>query len=505
MAARSSKDRLAEISTPLGDLRGVVEDGVASFKGIPYARPPIGDLSFAPTMPADGWNGVRDATRFGPAHTQLDDRAAFQSLDSLTLNVWTPVFAIGSSEKLPVYLFIHGGAYAVGSGSSPTFSSEHIARRGAVAITINYRLNAYGFLATRATYDKYGTTGCWGILDMIAALKWTRDCIAAFGGDPSRVTIGGESSGSFAVSSLILSPLARGLFSRAIMESGSIFSVMNTDRAIRGDLDRSIAQGADLLSLLDIPDTEEGLARLREVDPMLLASIARFSTDMTTSQRYLLFSTLDGAVIPRDPTAALEAGEFAHVPILWGFNADEGTFFIPDGIDELTAFRTAASSVGLEAASAIFSRFPVDDRSSAASRARDMVALGYFASGMKRIADAHARAGVDVYGYRYDYVSAANAGSGLGAYHSAELENIFAQHPYFEPDEDDRAIDDEMQTRFVNFIKNGDPNKGERSSSAVEWPRYETSSRRLLRFDRKIEQIDFPRLDDVIFFEKFFR
>ncbi|MBR1672481.1 MAG: carboxylesterase family protein, partial [Fretibacterium sp.] len=215
------------VRTPLGEVRGTSDGEVVSFKGIPYAKPPVGELAYAPTQPVEPWECVLDATRFGPSALQVrgplsgSSRENMSDAGCLTLNVWAPAGA-KPGDGLPVYVFIHGGAYAQGSGSVLTYHSKSLARDGIVAVTINYRLNAQGFLATRATLEKYGTTGNWGHLDQIEALKWVRANIASFGGDPAKVTIGGESAGSFSVSTMILSPLAKGLFRAAIMESGTI-------------------------------------------------------------------------------------------------------------------------------------------------------------------------------------------------------------------------------------------------------------------------------------------
>ncbi|MHB9296596.1 hypothetical protein PilKf_02369 [Pillotina sp. SPG140] len=191
-----------------GPIEGLEADGIYAYKGIPYAKAPVGDLRFAPPQDVEPWTTVLDCTKYGPLTVQLADNPflavenANQSEDSLSLNVWTPA-APGATDKLPVYVYIHGGGFGNGSGNETTFDGTSFAKNGVVTVTINYRLGTLGFFASQETYKQYGTTGNWGLLDQIKALEWIRDNIANFGGDPSQVTIGGESAGSWSVSALI--------------------------------------------------------------------------------------------------------------------------------------------------------------------------------------------------------------------------------------------------------------------------------------------------------------
>jgi para-nitrobenzyl esterase len=328
---------IAARQTPLvtknGPVQGLWENGVYAYKTIPYAKAPTGDLRFAPPQDVEPWTEVRDCTQSGPIAVQkialamlLDNTE--QSEDCLSLNVWTPV-APSTEATLPVYVFIHGGGYGAWTGNDKTFDGTSFAQNGIVTVTINYRLGTLGFFASQETYDMYGTTGNWGMLDQIKALEWVRDNIAAFGGDPNQVTIGGESAGSWSVSALILSPLAKGLFNRAIMQSGTILSVGSVS-PYRGDLQQSIEVSRVLASIFGASDSAEGLEKLRQVDAGALNYLSPFAADQTGEvPAFFMTPIFDGYALPKNPAEALRTGDYNKVDVLIGFNRDEGTLFIP--------------------------------------------------------------------------------------------------------------------------------------------------------------------------------
>lgn len=267
--AYSAETALVETRTHSGSVVGILSDDIAIFRGIPYAAPPVGELRFAPTKPVAPWTEPLDCTEFGATAVQKEARNGLPMReDCLTLNVWTPALPKTgeTGEKLPVYVYIHGGAYAQGSGSDPLYDGTAFAKRGIVAVTINYRLNVLGFFASKETLSRYGTTGNWGHLDQIEALKWIRENAASFGGDPDRVTIGGESAGSYSVSALMLSPLAEGLFQGAILESGTILALGGSSFYSKGSPERSAEVFRMMSWLFEARDDADGLAKMRAAD-----------------------------------------------------------------------------------------------------------------------------------------------------------------------------------------------------------------------------------------------
>ncbi len=494
----------ALVTTPSGPVAGLSANGVRSFKGVPYAKPPLGERRFAPPENIEPWTATRICDAFGPQPVQQDfskimgGPPAASSEDCLSLNIWTPAKAGG--DKLPVYVFIHGGSFAVGSGASPVYDGTGLAKRGIVAVTINYRLNALGFLASGETFARYGTTGNWGHLDQIQALKWIRDNISAFGGDPERVTIGGESAGSFSVSALLLSPLANGLFRAAILESGTILSATTSTPYARADLHKAMAAGFMFANAFGADqDDAAGLAALRAADPEAMAQMSAFNPDFRITTASMFFPVFDGAVIPRHPYAALRRGEFNRVKVLFGFNADEGSVFVPPDIAVMEYKALAARMYGKRAPE-VMARFA--STGTIREQAMKAVMSGTFTAGMKVFADALARHGVDVYGYYFTHVSPQHAKAGEGAKHGAELPYIFdtfAATNEKDPTPEMLRLRDEIQTRFVNFIVSGDPNLGEEPLSGVLWPKYRAESPVMIRFDDRIRLQDMPDQDDAAF------
>jgi para-nitrobenzyl esterase len=482
---------------PHGTIKGMRDNGVDSYKGIPYALPPLGQLRFAPPQAAKPWSGELDCTRFGSQCSQASSFSAPgpESEDCLTLNVWAPA---ENSRNLPVYVFIHGGGFAAGSGSLPDYDGSSFARHGIVTVTINYRLGALGFFASGETRRQYGTTGNWGILDQIKALQWVRDNIAAFGGDPNRVTIGGESAGSFSVSALILSPLAQGLFSGAIMESGSILSLSTLSYYAKSDPEKSIALSAMLADVFGASDDSAGLARMQKADASVLSHFSAFVPQQTVSPAFFLTPVFDDQVIPAQPLETMTAGKFTPVNLLLGFNHDEGSLFVPQDIDEgeykSLVMRMLHGDQGLRFLQYMekFQAMPPGQR------ARQALAYAVFSAGSKRFADLADRAGCPVYMYKFSYVSPDNQKNGLGAAHSMELPFVFNNLSV----EDQAApgagrLSAEIHTRWVNFIKSGDPNVGDSLPSQVTWPRYEAENPQVLLLDSKISAEPLPDRENI--------
>jgi para-nitrobenzyl esterase len=482
-----------------GVLKGLQAGDVSVYKGIPYAKPPVGDLRFAPPRDGEPWIGERDCTRFGDICFQVALLAGRepQSEDCLTLNVWTPAKP-GEQAGLPVYVFIHGGGFAAGSGSFPGYDGTAFAKKGIVTVTINYRLGVSGFFASRETLKQYGTTGNWGILDQIKALQWVRDNIAAFGGDPGRVTIGGESAGSFSVSALMTSPLAKGLFHGAIMESGTVLSLPALSAYAKSDPRKSAEVSGMLAKIFGAGDDADGLARMRGVDAGALARFSAFVPDQTITPAFFVTPVFDGRVLPEDPLKTLSSGEFTGRKVLLGYNADEGSLFVPEGSDESAYGMLAVRVFGHAGALRVLERFGVDARHTAQQRARQIVAYGVFTAGTKRLADIIAGAGADVYLYAFNYVSPRNGQSGLGAAHASELPfvfNILAGWGLSGPEAEKLAA--AVHIRWANFIKTGDPNVGEALPDGVRWPKYDPKNAGALSLDRKITTGPLPDRENL--------
>jgi para-nitrobenzyl esterase len=489
-----------KVTVENGVIEGLQEGSINVYKGIPYAKPPVGELRFAPPEGAEPWNGELDCTRFGFQCLQVPFFAGLEpfSEDCLTLNVWTPAKP-GEEVKLPVYVFIHGGGFAAGSGSSPIYDGTSFAKKNVVMVTINYRLGAFGFFASQETFKRYGTTGNWGLLDQIKALEWVRDNIAAFGGDPDRITIGGESAGSFSVSALVVSPLAKGLFRGVIMESGSILSLPQLSHYARGDLQKSIEASSVLSSIFEAGDDADGLTKMRKAEAEVLARLCPMGNDQTLTPPFLLAPVFDGKVIPKSPLDAIASG-VVGVNFLVGFNNDEGSLFVSDDADESKWKTQITLMFGGEKALQVLDRFKIGAQDAPLESARQVVAYGIFSAGMKRFADIAADTGGNVYMYKFKYVFPDNERNGLGAAHASEMPFVFNTLSRGGLSGSEAEIlADEMHTRWANFIKTGDPNVGDLPLSGVKWPKYDPKEAKVLYLDKKItsevledkENIDF--------------
>ncbi|MDR1298541.1 MAG: carboxylesterase family protein [Deltaproteobacteria bacterium] len=500
--ARAKAAPRVTVATPLGAVVGLEGAKTSSFKGIPYALPTAGGQRFKPPVPVGPWDGPLEAFNFGNACPQvrsplvdLGPDTPGQGEDCLSLNVWTPKGA-KPGDDLPVYFFIHGGGFGVGAGSQPVFDGAALASEGIILVTVNYRLGAFGFLASRETFKESGTTGNWGILDQIAALEWVRDNISSFGGDPKKVTIGGESAGSISVSVLIASPRAADLFRGAVMESGTIFSYRQTAGA-RGRLDQAQRAGALMGSVVGGGDTPEGLANLRRLEADELALVSSFNLDMRRVNVLGPVPVSDGVVLPEDNQRALAAAPGSRVNVLVGFNADEGSIFVFDDGSPPEVYKTGILSVlGLPAADAFNKRFPVDQNHTHVQRAREAAAYGLFTSAAKRFADVYSRWG-KVWMYRFDYVSDFGRRAGIGAYHSSELEYVFGNQPVKTRPEQ-RVLGEELRARWVSFIKTGDPNNGN-PPGKLNWPVYNPADPRVIRFDKTVVVTPLPEAEDLEF------
>ncbi|PLR86431.1 carboxylesterase/lipase family protein [Bacillus sp. V33-4] len=482
------------VKTRHGEVRGIVADGVFTFKGIPYAAPPFGPNRFLPPQSVEPWNGVRDAITYGPEAPQLrpDPQAAelapdpaVPGEDCLNLNIWSPELG---TAGLPVMMWIPGGMFEVGSGAS--YNGSHFARDGIVCVTINYRVGVDGFL-----YLGDGNANL-GLLDQVAALEWVRDNIAAFGGDPGNVTIFGESAGAMSVGTLLSMPRADGLFRRAIAQSGAAHQVISAATAQR--------VGRYLAEKLGVEATREAITEV----PInrLLAAQAELKANLLAHpdpERWgfeVVASTLpwqpvvDGKIIPARPIDRIVAGAGAGVDILVGTNTDEWRLFLvaSGAINDVTheALAAAVAAYGL----------PVEATLAVYSAAHPGASPGDLLAAIQtdwwcripaiRLADAHAKRTSATYMYEFAWRSPQLNGL-LGACHALEIAFVFdTLDKGFKPmvgpllgDNPPQQLADNMHAAWVEFATNGD----------CGWPNYDLNRRATMRFDTTSVVVDNPR------------
>lgn len=455
--------RAEPIAIDSGQIEGSQMGTSRVFKGIPYAAPPVGPLRWRPPQPVPSWRGVRKATSHSPACPQLesyppDAPREPTSEDCLTLNVWAP--ATKGAGKLPVMVWIHGGGLMNGSGSLPHYAGDQLAARGVVVVTINYRLGVLGFLAHPELNreSQHGGSGNYGLLDQIAALKWVKRNIAAFGGDPDRVTIFGQSSGSFSVSMLVSSPMAKGLFQRAIGQSGAVFEPVELDPLFTPD--GAAEAGARFASAA-------GAKSLADLRGMPVASLLQ--------HRFNPQFNIDGYVIPASPHDAYTAGTQNDVDLLVGANATEGTFFFDPASVTVGNFDTVLGrtypSLLLWAVGASPGKTDAAARKAAVSIDTDIrFRWGMWAWARHALNNGRRR----VFFYRLTGQPAYRAGHpyfGLGPTHGAELPYVFGNLDNRAANwaSGDHELASMVQQYWTNFAKSGDPN----GAGLPRWPMFD--------------------------------
>lgn len=451
------------IAIDSGQIEGSQMGATRVFKGIPYAAPPVGPLRWRPPQPVQSWRGARKATAHSPACPQLgsyppDAPQEPTSEDCLTLNVWAPAHTgIG---KLPVMVWIHGGGLMNGSGSLPQYAGDRLAERGVIVVTINYRLGALGFLAHPElnSESRNGGSGNYGLLDQIAALKWVNRNIAAFGGNPDQVTIFGQSSGSFSVSFLVSSPLAKGLFHRAIGQSGAVFEPVELDPLFTPD-------GA----------AEQGVRFASKAGAKTLADLRKMPVSLLLKYRFHPQFNIDGHVISASPHDTYAGGNHNDVDLLIGANASEGTFFfdpasVTVGNFDAVLGRTYPSLL-LWAVGAAPGKTDADARAAAVSIDTDMrFRWGMWAWARHSLKSGNRR----VFFYRFTGQPVYRAGHpyfGLGPTHGAELPYVFGDLDMRAANwtSQDRELASMVQQYWTNFAKSGDPN----GAGLPRWPMFD--------------------------------
>ncbi|AMR29184.1 carboxylesterase [Hymenobacter psoromatis] len=474
--------------------------GIHEFRGIPYAAPPVGKRRWQAPQPAAKWTNVRPATQFGPRAMQLplfgdmNFRSNGVSEDCLYLNVWTG--AKTAQEKRPVLVYFYGGGFVAGDGSEPRYDGESLAQKGIVTVTVNYRLGVFGFLAhpELTKESPHHASGNYALLDQAAAIAWVRANIAAFGGDPQHITIGGESAGSYSVSAQLVSPLAKNLLVGAIAESGSLLGLQPLPTLAQGE-----QTGVGFAASLGATS----LAALRALPAQQLLEASgkpgapRFSP------------IVDGYFLPRSPAEIFAAGQQAHVPLLVGWNSQESgaAGLLGPAAPTVANYQAAVQKLYGEQAADIQRLYPATTAAQAEQAATDLASDRFIAYSTWKLADAQLQTGGQPV-YRYLYArprpamtpemgnATANLAGGVtkgtgaatpaspakGAVHSAEIEYALGNLPtnkVFAWTPDDYQVSKTMQGYFANFIKTGNPN----GAGLPPWPADSQQNGQVMRLD----------------------
>jgi para-nitrobenzyl esterase len=481
-AQQPSQKNNPHVKVRNGVLEGTLEaSGVRSFKGIPFAKPPVGSLRWREPQPAENWSGVRKADKFGASPMQANVfgdmrfRSPGKSEDCLFLNVWSP--AKTANEKLPVLVYFYGGGFVAGDGSEYRYDGEHLATKGVVTLTVNYRLGIFGFFAHPELTKESGhnASGNYGLMDQYAALKWVQENIAAFGGDPKKVTIAGESAGSISVSAQMASPLSKNLIAGAIGESGAM--IKPTLAAV--PLEQAEKNGAAFAESIKA----SSLTSLRAVPAEDLLKAASAPKAFQTA------ATVDGYFLPRDPAEIFAAGEQAHVPLLAGWNSAEVSFQSILSTDAPTPENYSRKIKALypEQAEQVLKLYPGNSEAEVIESATALASDRFIAYSTWKWMDLHNQTGSKpVYRYlfskskppvtaEYENTTPGLAGGTTknttaspvkvpqanGAPHAFEIEYAMGNlksNPVYAWTQDDYKVSETMLQYFANFIKTGNPN-----------------------------------------------
>ncbi len=481
-AVLSSAPALAQVKTAAGIVKGTTSGGahpIRTFRGIPYAAPPVGDLRWRAPRPPASWAGERDASAFGarcmqaPIYSDMIFRDAL-SEDCLNLNVWTP--AKGATEQLPVMVWVYGGGFQAGSASEPRQDGERLAGKGVVVVSMNYRLGVFGFLAHPELTAESGhsASGNYGLLDQTAALKWVHENIAAFGGDPGNVTIFGESAGSFSVSAQMASPLTTGLVNKAIGESGAFFSASLAAPTLSGGegVGKALA-------------TKAGVTTIEQLRAIKGDSLLKVVMSM---QGISFNPIIDGYFLPRPVPEIYAAGDQRHIPLLAGWNADEvrGMATLAAVLPTTETFTQRVRGQFGANADAVLAAYPAATDSAAIEATAALSGDQFIGYGTWRWLEAHRKTGGEPV-YRYNFarqvpIEPGRVANGrpvtardIGARHAGEIEYVFGalnSVPKVTWDPADRALSELMMSYWSNFARTGNPN----GKGLPIWQRYEAGT-----------------------------
>ncbi len=476
------------VETQYGKVQGTTSGPVYVWKGIPYAQPPLGDLRFRAPRAPHSWSGVRDATAYGL--TSVQSARMMQSVfsanpepsgeDCLYLNIWSP----GADDKRrPVLFWIHGGGFTMGSGSTPWYDGTSFASNGdVVVVTINYRLGALGFLhlADLGGKEKDLSSNC-GLLDQIAALKWVRDNIAAFGGDSNNITVFGESAGAMSIGTLLAMPAAKGLFQKAILQSGASHTILDSARA-----SRIATKLMDTLGIHNVTDL------LDVSSEQLLAAQNKISGE---GGRLAFQPVVDGASLPQQPIEAIASGSALGVSLLVGTNRDEMRLFTMMDPTQATPDRSILEHLFGARANDVAAIYEAHQPENSSSDAWiDFLTDRTFRIPAIRLAEKQLAHGANVWMYRFDWPTPAFGGR-LKACHGLEIPFVWNNLDKYGVNlltGDDPArqkVADAMHQSWIMFARNGNPN----ASGLSTWPAYDTAHRATMFFNEECQVVNDPQ------------
>jgi len=488
--------QIREVDVTGGRVAGVAANNIVSFKGIPFAAPPVGALRWKAPQPLKPWTGVKQASAFGAScmqdamFTQIFGAPPALSEDCLYLNVWTP--AKTASDALPVMVWIYGGGFVGGMTSVPSYDGTRLAEKGVVLVSIAYRLGVFGFLAHPELSRESGKgSGNYGLHDQIAGLQWVKANIAKFGGDPTRVTIFGESAGGFAVSMLGASPAAKGLFHRVISESGGNFTPprSGSEGGVGGPpLKAAEATGRNFLAKLGANDIKAA----REL------SAEKLQAALGPGLQSAFWPVFDGDVLPGDQYDLYQAKRFNDTPVLIGTNSDEGALFARPGMTPAVFESQVRGEYGKQA-DAILAAYPHATDVEAAKAGRDIFRESAFAWSTWAWAMLQSQKGKGkAYVYYFDHRTPQSPN---GANHGSEIAYVFRTlgvasgllGPAGPPRPEDLKMSDLMSSYWVNFAKTGDPN----GQGLPMWPAFSATAQNAMHFDAQPSARPVPNMTQI--------
>lgn len=500
-AAKAEIKEAAPLTTTVvvtgGAIEGVEQDGILTYKGIPFAAPPVGDLRWKPPAPVQPWTGFKKTDAFCAACMQAANamgNTAPVSEDCLYLNVWTPAKKV--NEKIPVIYWVHGGGYSGGSTSTPMYDGMGFAKKGVVMVSVAYRLGPFGFLAHPELSRESGNgSGSYGILDMIAGLKWVKENISRFGGDPSNVTIFGHSAGGAAVSLLAASPLTKGLFNRAICMSGGSFTPLMTSNQA------GIGMGMPALKLAE-QNGEEFLKDLGVADITAARTLSAedIQNKLTGGMGGMRFRPVaDGYVISNDLYSLYEAGSFNDTPVLLGHTSNEmGSFGMTQETTPEEFIKQIQTQYGSQA-DAILSAYPHLTNAEATKASKDIMNDISFCWNTWTWSRLQTRNGKgNAFQYYFDYhPGSPDGGSGHGSDVPYAFQTLGGPTA---PGEEDLKLSDMISAYWINFARSGDPN----GPGLPEWPAFSEDAQKVMVFDTEPGARTLPVLERMKVIDAYF-